>query len=74
MATEQSNTTPLIVNITAAELRAGRRVIVCVLNDDIDSSVTHYIQTSIPGLNRISPVEGIFCIGFNWTNNGDLEE
>ena len=46
MAEQQCNTPLEIIKITASQLRAGRRVLICVLNDDKDTNLSEQIELS----------------------------
>jgi hypothetical protein len=68
MAEQQCSTPSLeIIKITAAQLRAGRRVLICVLNDSIDSNLKGHIESSIDY--ELSKKNGDFWVSFGSFEN-----
>lgn len=68
MAEQQCSTLPLeIIKITVAQLRAGRRVLICVLNDSIDSNLSEHIESSLDS--EISKKNGDFWFSFGSFKN-----
>lgn len=61
MADKECNTDPQIIKITASDLRKGRRLLVCVVNDNIDENITKHIEMSNEEKN------GDFWISFGWS-------
>lgn len=57
---EQDSTSMEIIKISAAELRAGRRVMICVFHDNIDENLTKYLDSSAD----IFQTHGDFYISF----------
>ncbi len=46
MAEQECSTELEVIKIKASELRTGRRILVCVLNDLIDVNLTKHVQSS----------------------------
>lgn len=67
MAEQECSTSLEIIKITASQLRAGRRVLICVLNDSIDSNLSEHIESSLDS--EISKKNGDFWVSFGSFGN-----